>query len=93
MILGPAEYELPCYHWQLEALAFFDHILYGAANGYASQPPVRYWKDGAEAYGSAADFPIPGSAPERLYLASSRADAAVHRLSAKTTRQEQTAGL
>ncbi len=83
MIIGPAEYELPCYHWQLEALAFFDHLLYGAANGYANQPPVRYWKDGAEAYGSAADFPIPGSAPERFYLASSGADPAVHRLSVK----------
>jgi uncharacterized protein len=83
MIIGPSEYELPCYHWQLEALAFFDHLLYGAANGYANQPPVRYWKDGAEAYGSAADFPIPGSAPERFYLASSGADPAVHRLSVK----------
>jgi hypothetical protein len=36
MIIGPAEYELPCYHWQWEALAFFDHLLYGAANGYAN---------------------------------------------------------
>jgi predicted acyl esterase len=83
MIIGPAEYELPCYHWQLEALAFFDHLLYGAANGYANQPPVRYWKDGAEAHGSAADFPIPGSAPEWFYLAASGADPAVHRLRVK----------
>src|SRR3981081_3669965 len=28
MILSEAEYSLPCYHWQLEALAFFDHLLY-----------------------------------------------------------------
>jgi uncharacterized protein len=70
-------------HWQLEALAFFDHLLYSAANGYANQPRVRYWKDGAEAYGSAADFPIPGCAPERFCLASSGADPAAHRLSAK----------
>jgi uncharacterized protein len=83
MIIGPAEYELPCYHWQLEALAFYDHLLYGAANGYVTQPPVRYWKHGAEAYGTAADFPIPGSAPQRFYLASGGADEAMHRLNTK----------
>jgi uncharacterized protein len=83
MIIGPAEYELPCYHWQFEALAFFDHLLYGAANGYASQPPVRYWKEGAESFGTAAEFPIPGSAPERFYPASDGADVAMHRLSSK----------
>jgi uncharacterized protein len=65
-------------------LAFFDHLLYGTANGYASQPPVRYWKDGAETYGSGTDFPIPGSTPERFYLASGGADSAVHRLSVKS---------
>ncbi|MGA7313545.1 MAG: CocE/NonD family hydrolase [Silvibacterium sp.] len=83
MIIGPAEYELPCYHWQLEALAFFDHLLYGAANGYANQSPVRYWKAGAEVFGTAADFPIPGSQQQRFYLASSATDSATHRLSAK----------
>jgi hypothetical protein len=49
MIIGPAEYELPCCHWQLEALAFFDQLLYGVANGYANQSPVRYlegWRGG-----------------------------------------------
>ena len=35
MILAPPRYELPVYAWQLEALAFFDHILYGVDNGYA----------------------------------------------------------
>lgn len=83
MIIGPAEYELPCYHWQLEALAFFDHLLYGAANGYAQQPPVRYWKEGAESFGTAAGFPTPGSAPERFYLASGGSDVAAHRLSTR----------
>ncbi|KAF0126962.1 MAG: acyl esterase [Methylocystaceae bacterium] len=37
MILAPPRYELPVYAWQLEALAFFDHIFYGVDNGYASQ--------------------------------------------------------
>ena len=48
LILGPARYELPVYAWQLEALAFFDHVLRGADNGYAEQAPVRYWVEGAE---------------------------------------------
>ncbi len=61
MILGPAEYELPVYSWQLEALAFFDHVLRGAANGYSEQPPVRYWLEGADRFATAESFPIPGS--------------------------------
>ncbi len=60
LIISEAEYELPAYHWQLEALAFFDHILFGAANGYAAQAPVRYWTEGANEFRRAADFPIPG---------------------------------
>jgi hypothetical protein len=59
-------------------------LLYGAANGYAKQPAVRYWKEGAEAFDTAAEFPIPGSAPARFYLASGgvgEPDSAVHLLS------------
>ncbi len=80
LIIGPASYDLPVYHWQLEALAFFDHLLYGADNGYAAQARVRYWTEGAEDYRSATDWPLPGSTPLRLYLASNGADAATHRL-------------
>jgi hypothetical protein len=80
LIIGPASYDLPVYHWQLEALAFFDHLLIGADNGYAAQPRVRYWTEGAGAYRSAEDWPLPGSAPLRLYPASNGADAAMHRL-------------
>jgi uncharacterized protein len=58
LIIGPAEYDLPCMHWQLEALAFFDHILHSAENGYAQQPPVRYLTDGADEYHAATAFPI-----------------------------------
>lgn len=83
LIISEAEYELPAYHWQLEALAFFDHILSGAANGYAAQAPVRYWTEGANEFRRAADFPIPGSRPVRFYLASGGADATIHRLSSK----------
>ncbi|HSZ57288.1 MAG TPA: CocE/NonD family hydrolase [Tepidisphaeraceae bacterium] len=80
LIIGEAEYELPCYHWQLEALAFFDHILFGATNGYGEQARVRYWTDGANEFRSAENFPIPHSVPRRFYLASGGPDAATHRL-------------
>jgi uncharacterized protein len=67
LIIGAAEYDLPCMHWQLEALAFFDHVLFGAENGYAEQPSVRYLTDGTEEYHAAPDFPIPGSERVRLH--------------------------
>jgi putative CocE/NonD family hydrolase len=67
LIIGPAEYDLPCMHWQLEALAFFDHILHGADNGYAQQPPVRYLTDGTDEYHGATAFPIPDSDRVRLH--------------------------
>jgi len=79
LIIGPASYDLPVYHWQLEALAFFDYLLYGVENGYAAQGRVRYWRQGG-VYGSAADWPLPGSTPVRLYLASNGVDAVTHRL-------------
>ena len=82
LILTPPEYALPVYSWQLEALAFFDHIVYGVDNGYATQAPVRYYVDGTpegEYRGSTA-FPIPGSEKVRYYLSSGGADAATHHL-------------
>ena len=61
LIIGPAEYELPAYSWQLEALAFFDHVVKGIDNGYDRQPAVRWWRDGAAAnephWGVAGQFP------------------------------------
>ena len=87
LIIGPPDYELPAYHWQLEALAFFDHLLYGAENGYASQAPVRYWVQGLDGYRDAPTWPLPGSVPIRLHLASNGADAAMHAL-AREPRQE-----
>jgi uncharacterized protein len=67
LIIGPAEYDLPCMHWQLEALAFFDHILLDAKNGYEEQAAVRYFVSGPDDYRTATDFPIPGSEVVRLY--------------------------
>jgi uncharacterized protein len=80
LIIGPAEFELPAYHWQLEALAFFDCLVYGADNGYSAQPRVRYWTAGAEDFRAAADWPLPGSEALRFYPASNGPDAVTHRL-------------
>ncbi|QLZ69924.1 Putative serine esterase [Legionella sp. PC1000] len=68
MILGPAEYELPVYSWQLEALAFFDHIVKGIDNGYSNLSPVRYWVEGKNKFESATNFPIPEMQVHKLYL-------------------------
>jgi uncharacterized protein len=82
LIMTPPEYELPVYRWQLEALAFFDHILHGADNGYATQAPVRYAVDGLpdDEYCSAPAFPIPGSTTVRWHLASQGDDWQTHAL-------------
>ena len=81
LILGKPTYELPVFGWQMEALAFFDHITRGAANGYAEQAPVRYWLDGPDQYASAPSFPPPGARKLRLFLKSGGNDAATHGLS------------
>jgi uncharacterized protein len=67
LILAPHAYDLPVFSWQGEALAFFDHVLRGTDNGYAEQPPVRYWVDGADAFAPAPTFP-PAGTERRLYL-------------------------
>jgi uncharacterized protein len=85
LILSEAQYELPCYHWQLEALAFYDYLLCGAENGYREQTRVRYWTEGVHEYRSAANFPVPGSEPVRFYPVSAGEDAATHRLSYSDT--------
>lgn len=80
LIIGPAEYELPAYHYQLEALAFFDHLCHGSDNGYEAQAPVRYWTEGSDDWRSASAFPLPNSERFRLYLNSNGADGALHNL-------------
>jgi uncharacterized protein len=81
LILGKPTYELPVFGWQMEALAFFDHITRGTANGYAEQAPVRYWLDGPDHYASARSFPPPQARKLRLFLTSGGEDAATHMLS------------
>lgn len=67
LIIGPAEYELPVLSWQLEALAFFDYVIKGVENGYDRQPRVRYWRDGADGWASADEFPPADAKLLRLY--------------------------
>lgn len=73
LIIGPAEYELPAFAWQLEALAFFDPIVKGIDNGYDRQPAVRWARDGARGdephWGGAKDFPPPASRTLALHPA------------------------
>jgi uncharacterized protein len=85
LIMTPPEFALPVYRWQLEALAFFDHIVHGVDNGYATQAPIRYLPDGAEEgqYRSADAFPILGATKTRLYLTSKGVDSQIHGLSSK----------
>ena len=68
LIVGPAEYKLPVYSWQLEALAFFDYIVYGLNNGYAEQSPVRYWVSGENKFVSSPSFSPPKAQWMRYYL-------------------------
>jgi len=85
LILAPPAYDLPVYAWQGEALAFFDHVLRGTDNGYAEQPHVRYWVEGAERFETADAFPPAGGDVRRLHLGSPDGDAATHRLSREAT--------
>lgn len=84
LIVGPAVYDLPVYAWQLEAIAFFDHIVRGVDNGYEAQPGVRYWREGAESFATATMFPPDGSERLRLELESGGADAVTHALTTGT---------
>lgn len=68
LIVGEAEYELPVYAYQLEALAFFDHVVKGVDNGYDRLARVRAH---AGTWISGGDFPLPSAARRRLFLASS----------------------
>ena len=81
LIMAAPEYSLPVHRWQLEALAFYDHIVYGAENGYSAQAPIRYFAEGDPEgkFRSAAAFPIPGSEKIRFYLGSGGADAEIGR--------------
>jgi putative CocE/NonD family hydrolase len=68
LVIGEAHYRLPVLSWQLEALAFFDHVVKGCDNGYARQPAVRFWREGADDYATSTSFPIHRATRTRLFL-------------------------
>ena len=67
IILERLHDELPIFALQLEALAFFDHIVKGVENGYREQAGVRYWLEGENRYATATVFPIAAARRLRLY--------------------------
>ncbi|NEM08736.1 CocE/NonD family hydrolase [Geodermatophilus normandii] len=85
LILAPPVFDLPVYSWQGEALAFFDHVLRGTDNGYAEQPHVRYWVEGAERFDTATAFPPACGEVRRLHLGPPDEDATTCRLSREAT--------
>jgi predicted acyl esterase len=80
LILEAPTYELPVYSWQLEAIAFFNHILFGTDNGYHEQPRVRYWLEGKDQFAGATGFPVPESKKQRFYLDTRGSDRDLHAL-------------
>jgi len=66
LIIGAAEYELPVYSYQLEALAFFDHLVKSVDNGYDAQPRVRAAL--GERWLRGDDFPLPQARRKRFFL-------------------------
>lgn len=75
LFVGPPEPTWPWETYQEEALAWYDQHLKGLDTGVMDQPPVRYWLQGAERWCIAADWPVPGTLRQRLYLAA-RSDGA-----------------
>ena len=50
------------------ALEFFDHVLRGQANGYPSQPVIRYFRMNDDAWRTAAAWPPPGTVATDYYM-------------------------
>ncbi|MDP9037985.1 MAG: CocE/NonD family hydrolase [Acidobacteriota bacterium] len=74
LFIGPPEYTFPWSNYHREMIAWYDWQLKGIDTGYAELPPVRYFLTGAGRWESATDWPIPGSQPTTLYLATLETD-------------------
>jgi len=76
LFIGPtAKVYIPWTEYQEELIAWYDYQLKGIDNGYGELPAVRYWLNGAGAWRSAADWPVPGAQKRRFYLAGRSDDA------------------
>jgi predicted acyl esterase len=76
MFIGPRWADWPWLRYQEELLAFYDHTLRGADNGYDELPPVRYWLHGAERWETSSDWPVPDTREWTLRLDGTRLGAA-----------------
>jgi uncharacterized protein len=84
LFVAPPDAARPWKTFHEEILAFYDHHLKGADNGYDRLPPVRYWLQGADGWHEAEDWPPPDAEKVRFYPAPRSADAKqTHPLSAK----------
>jgi predicted acyl esterase len=72
MFIGPRWADWPWLRYQEELLAFYDHTLRGADNGYDELPPVRYWLHGAERWETSSDWPVPDTREWTLRLDGTR---------------------
>lgn len=69
LFIGPPDPRWPWANYHEELLAWYDARLKGIDTGIDDQPAVRYWVQGANAWRTASDWPIPGADKQRFYLA------------------------
>ena len=68
LLAGPAHLERPWHGFHAEVLRWFDYWLKGIDTGVMDGPAVTYWVTGANEWRSGADWPLPETRWERLYL-------------------------
>ena len=70
LLSGPAHLERPFHTLHGEILRWHDYWLKGIDTGVLSDPPVRYWVMGANAWRTADDWPPPEVVWTKLYFQS-----------------------
>lgn len=67
---GPSHLERPFRSFHQEILRWYDHWLKGIDTGIMSEPPVKYWVMGENAWRDGKDWPLPETQWTKLYLSS-----------------------
>jgi predicted acyl esterase len=75
LFVGPPDAARPWKTFHEEILAFYDHHLKGADNGWDELPPVRYWLQGADTWRGTEDWPPPDAQKVRFFPAPQNGDA------------------
>lgn len=68
MFTGPAHMERPFHSIHAEMVRWFDHWLKGIDTGMLSEPPVKVYVQGANAWLEGQDWPLPQTQWTRFYL-------------------------